>query len=347
VRFLAAPPLFIPGTTIMPPFITQILSNYGHYARLMVALAVVAYSDPMSSIPEQVEQQLGVQVVWGPAEIGDGLGVSYTRAFITRDSTGEEYTVVIRGTNALSALSWTLEDFEVGTAVPFDSVVRSAPDGAMIARGTYLGIAYLAELRDPVTHQTIVEYLVQQKPPKVLVTGHSLGGTLVPPMFAYLNDALNGGGYAQNMAPFSFAGLTPGNAAFNTYFNGLFDPALRWRFHNTLDIAPYLWASPDSLQHVYTPYNLSWGWPESDWLARKFREAAPIGYAQPAGDVPLPGVFDSTFVDDRLWAAQAVQQHHGCTYHALVNTAFPDSAGSAAGSPPIRRPICPLKPAAY
>lgn len=301
--------------------VAEILANYGHYARLMVALAVIAYNDPISSIPEQVEP-LGVQVVWGPAEIGDGLGVSYTRAFITRDSTGSEYTVVIRGTNPLSLLSWTLEDFDVGTAVPFNTVAPTAPAGAMISRGTYNGVAYLAELRDPRTGQTIVQYLQQVQPPKLLVTGHSLGGTLTPPMFAYLNQALYGGRYTENMAPFSFAGLSPGNAAFNTYFNGLFDARLRWRFHNTLDIAPYMWASLDSLQHVYTPFNLSWGWPESDWLTRKFSEAARIGYAQPAGGCALQGQFDSTVVAEHMWTAQAAHQHHGSTYQQLVNNAF-------------------------
>lgn len=299
----------------------EILANYGHYARLMVALAVIAYNDPIGSIPRQVEP-LGVQVVWGPAEIGDGLGVSYTRAFITRNPAGDEYTVVIRGTNPLSLLSWTLEDFDVSTGVPFSSVVSSAPAGAMISQGTYNGVAYLAELRDPATGQTIVQYLQQVQPPKLLVTGHSLGATLTPPMFAYLNQALYGGQYTENMAPFSFAGLSAGNAEFNTYFSGLFDSRLLWRFHNTLDIAPYMWSSLDSLQNVYRPFQLSWGLPEGDWLTRKFAEAAHVGYAQPAGGCALQGQFDGTGMAGRMWTAQAAHQHHGSTYQELVNQAF-------------------------
>lgn len=302
---------------------TDIFSNFGHYARLMIALAVIAYNDPIGSIKAEVEP-LGVQVVWGPAEIGDGVGVSYTRAFITRDTASKGvYTVVIRGTNPLSLLSWSLEDFDVRTAVPFNTIVPTAPDSALISQGTYYGLAYLAELKDPATHKTMVEYLVHERPDTVLVTGHSLGGTLVPPTFAYLQAWLSENDSTVVMAPFSFAGLSPGNAAFNTYFNGLFDPQLRWRFHNTLDIAPYMWWSLDGLQNVYSANGLSWDWAEGEWLTHKFRQAAPFGYAQPAGGWALDGTFDSTYVGDRVWAAQAAHQHHGCTYFGLVSAVVP------------------------
>jgi pimeloyl-ACP methyl ester carboxylesterase len=314
------------------PFFRDLAFDHGHYARLMIALAVIAYDDPMSGIPAQVEP-LGVQVVWGPADIGDGLGVSYTRAFITADSAAQEYTLVIRGTNPLSLLSWTLEDFDVGTTVPFNTLAPNAPAGAAISQGTYNGLAYLVELRDPDTRQSIVQYLQQMKPRKLYVTGHSLGGTLTPAMFAYLNEMLYGGTRTDSMALFSFAGLSPGNAAFNTYLTGLVDPTHQWRFHNTLDIAPYMWVSLDSLQSVYQPYSLSWGWPESDWLTRKFSEAAPNGYAQPAGGWALQGQFDSTSnAADRRWTAQAAHQHHGCTYQALVNLAFPLTPAQKADS---------------
>ena len=304
-------------------FFEQIAANYGYYVRLMIALAVIAYDDPMHSIPDRVEP-LGVNVVWGPVEGDDGLGVSYTRAFVVHQPENDEYTVVIRGTNPLSLMSWTLEDFDVGNVVAFNTVAPDAPDSAVIAQGTYYGLAYLVALRDS-TGRTMVEFLRQVHPEKLFVTGHSLGGTLTPPLFAYLNEMVYGGRNTGNMAPFSFAGLSPGNGAFNTYFNGLFDSGLQWRFHNTLDIAPYMWASLDSLQHVYTPNRLSWEWPESEWVPRKFREAAPHGYAQPAGGRALPGEFDRGLVADHLWPAQAADQHHGCTYMDLVRQEVPDS----------------------
>jgi hypothetical protein len=322
-------------------FLSQIASNYGYYVRLMIALAIIAYDDPMTSIPGRVEQ-IGMEVVWGPAEIGDGLDVSYTRAFIVHDPASDEYTVVIRGTNPLSLLSWTLEDFDVGHTVPFNTVAPNAPASALISQGTYNGLAYLVELRDT-TGRTLVEYLQQVRPEKLFVTGHSLGGTLTPPMFAYINEMVYGGTNTGNMAPFSFAGLTPGNAAFNTYFSGLFDSGVQWRVHNTLDIAPYLWASLDSLQHVYTPNHLSWGWPESDWLSRKFSEAAPNGYMQPEGGQALTGVFDPGFVAEHLWMAQAAHQHHGCTYLDLIQQAFPASS-TQVDFTLAARPVCPPSP---
>lgn len=318
-------------------------SNYAYYARLMAALAVLAYNDPMTSIPQQVEP-LGVQVVWGPAEIGDGLDISYTRAFITRDTASGAYAVVIRGTNPLSLLSWTLEDFDVSTAVPFNTIVPTAPDSALISQGTYNGLAYLAELKDPATGKTMVEYLLQAQPDTLLVTGHSLGGTLVPPTFAYLHAWLSESDSTVTMLPFSFAGLTPGNAAFNAYFNGLFDPQLQWRFYNTLDIAPYMWWSLDGLQNVYSANRLSWGWPESGWLTGKFTQAAPIGYAQPAGGWPLEGTFDTSIVDDHLWVAQAAHQHHGCTYFGLVSAAV---AADTAGPSRNFQGVCPAGHASH
>jgi hypothetical protein len=318
------------------PFPTDVASNYGYYARLMIALAVIAYADPMASIPGQVEP-LGQQVVWGPAELVDGLGVSYSRAYITRRDSMDEYTLVIRGTNALSLQSWTLQDFDVGRAVPFNTLAPHAPPNALISQGTYNGMADLLSLKDS-TGRTLVEYLRDVRPGRLYVTGHSLGGTLTPPMFALLNDTLYGGVYVENMAPFSFAGLSPGNAAFNTYFNGLFDPQLRWRFHNTLDIAPSMWASLSDIRNIYRSHRLFWDFLERDWLSLKFREGRRFGYEQPAGGWALEGQFDSTIVDDHLWAAQAAHQHHGPTYQMLVNAAFPDSGSTSIHFRQIRQP---------
>jgi len=312
-------------------------SNFGYYPRTMINLSVIAYSDPMSSIPAQVEA-LGLEVVWGPAELVDGLGVSYSRAYIAHRSDPDEYTVVIRGTNPESWLSWTQEDFDIGTTVPFSTYAANAPADALIAAGTANGMNDLLSLADPTTGQSIVQYLQQADPGYLYVTGHSLGGTLTPPMFGYLNYALYGGGFVHNMALFSFAGLTAGNAGFNTYFNGLFNPEFPWRYHNTLDIAPFMWWSLADIQNIYAPYSLSWGWPEDEWLTDKFNQAAGIGYAQPLGDQALNGVFNTSILDDYLWTAQAVYQHHGTTYQALVNAAFPVTDKTLVNFRGIRQP---------
>ncbi|HSU16115.1 lipase family protein [Longimicrobium sp.] len=319
------------------PTPAETTSNFGYYPRTMINLAVISYDDPMSSIPGDVAA-LGWQVVWGPAELVDDFGVSYSRAYIAHRSTLDEYTVVIRGTNPDSWETWSLQDFDVGTTVPFNQLAPHAPSDALISTGTYNGMTDILSLADPVTGQSIAEYLAQADPTFLYVTGHSLGGTLTPTLYAYLNDVLYGGGYGHNMALFSFAGLTPGDAGFNTYFNGLGNPEFPWRYHNTLDIAPFCWWSPGDVQNIYAPWDLSWGWPEDEFMTNLFTEAAPIGYAQPVGDWTLPGNFNPSIIDDNFWTAQAIYQHHGTTYQSLVYAAFPVTAQTFVNFKGIRQP---------
>lgn len=318
----------------MPPF-TQSL---GWYARLMIALAAIAYTDPIECITTQVDllpqaDSAGVSVVWGPAEVHDVFGISYSLAYVVQADSPSTYVVVIRGTNPVSWQAWTLQDFDIGTTMPFQALLcpsdtvpcaYDAPADALISRGTYNGMSDLLEIQDPETKQTIVEFLQGVPPGSLYVTGHSLGGTLTPAMFAYLHEVLDWEG--QQMAPFSFAGLTAGDAGFNAYFNGMVDTAVPWRFHNTLDIAPFLWDSLGSIQFIYGQHSLGWGTLEADWLRHKFREAGGIGYAQPAGgDYALAGQFGSGgFLDDDAydWTDQAMYQHHNSTYRMLVDSTF-------------------------
>jgi hypothetical protein len=271
-----------------------------------------------------VQQQLpGQTVVWGPVqkfhdEISDSL------MYVVRRDDPVEYTVVIRGTNMDSWYSWEHEDFAVGTLRKFNDLAPQllhAPANALISHGTFRGMQLLLGMKDH-SGRTVAEFLKQQKPWSVYVTGHSLGGTLTPPMTAYLSNVLYGGEYGR-VVPFSFAGLTPGDEGFAAYFNTLGNPGFIGRMHNTLDIAPFCWYSKSDVQNVYAPYGLSWGWPESDVIGDIFAEAAGKGYAHPTGDFTLPGKFETSFFDKHLWVAQALHQHHGSTYRKLVDAAFP------------------------
>ncbi len=295
--------------------------SFNYYPRTMVRLAGLIADQDVSTIPASV-QALGQTVVWGPVqeyhdEISDSL------MYVAMRDNPNEYTVVIRGTNMDSWYSWEKEDFAIHTLRKFSELAPHAPDHARVSHGTFRGMKLLLEMTDPNTGLTVTEFLKQRNPQYLYVTGHSLGGTLTPPMFAYLNDALYGGGHVHNMALFSFAGLTPGDQGFNAYFNGLGNPEFPFRFHNTLDIAPFCWWSLSSIQNIYAPYGLGWGWPESDVLEDLFADAAGKGYAQPLGDQALPGKFEHGFFDKHLWVAQALYQHHGSTYQALVDAAFP------------------------
>ena len=298
-------------------------SSYNYYPRTMIRLCDISYRD-MSSIPGAVKD-LGLKVVWGPAEAVSSWGISYSLMFVAMRSEPEEYTVVIRGTNMYSWESWTKQDFDIGKTAPFNKLAPHAPANALISEGTFNGMNDLIGLNDPTTGKGVLDFLKNAKPRYLYVTGHSLGGTLTPPMFAYLNDWLYGGGYVSNMALWSFAGLTPGDSGFNNYFNSLSNPELPFRLHNTLDIAPFCWWSLDHIKNIYAPYGLSWGWPEDDVINYLFNEAKGKEYAQPKGDKALPGKFDTSIIDEYLWVAQAMHQHHTGTYKTLVDAAYPGS----------------------
>ncbi len=297
------------------PFIS---GNCNAYPPIMIALCEISYQD-IKTIPHTVKDQLKLQVVWGPAELVSDLDVAYSLMFVAQNVGSNEYIVVIRGTNFDSWESWMKEDFAIGTTQPFNKLAPHAPSTALISQGTYNGMQDLLKLKDPSTKKDVVTFLQGLTNHNLYVTGHSLGGTLTPPMFAYLNDRLYGGGPVTNMALWSFAGLTAGNAGFNNYFNGLGTTDWPWRLHNTLDIAPWCWESQQSLQDIYKKNDLSWGWPEDDYIKHLFSEAAGIGYAQPKGDQALVGTFDPNFPDDDLWTAQALHQHHSTTYRKLVD----------------------------
>jgi hypothetical protein len=296
--------------------------GYNYYPQTMIDLCAISYQD-IGSIPAAVEQ-LGLQVGWGPAQLVSDLGGSYSLAFVAYRSDPDEYTVVVRGTMLDSLEAWVNEDFDIGNTVPFNQFVPSAPAGAAISQGTANGMNDLLSLADPDTGTSLLSYLQGVQPQYLYVTGHSLGGTLVPPMFAYLNSALYGGGFVHNMALWSFAGLTPGNADFNTYFNSLFNPLFLWRLYNTLDIAPLCWWSQSGIESIYTP-PLSYGEPEKALFDLLFGLASGNGYAQPAdGGQALPGVFQSE-TGLFAWADEAMYQHHATTYQGLVAQAYPQS----------------------
>lgn len=299
------------------------MSNNYSTPQIMIRLCNISYDFFMSSIPQDVNDQLGLNVVWGPAERTHDL-VSDSRMFVVNGPGANDFTVVIRGTNMISWESWTSEDFAISSVVNFNTYVPTAPADAVISQGTSTGMDWLNGLTDPNTGLTVVQFLQNQLQNggigNLYVTGHSLGGTLTPPYFTYLVNEVYGKPSAQNCFPMSFAGLTPGNAAFNNFFQTYIQSGLVWRYVNPLDMAPNCWWSLENLQNLYAANGLSWGWPEDSFLENLFTEGAPFGYVQPnGGELTLPSVFNSDFPDDDSWVLQAAYQHHGTTYTALID----------------------------
>lgn len=308
----------------------QINSNYNYYPHTAIELCVISY-EKQEKINMAVTTNTNLNVVWGPAQLTHSDGIAYSLMFVASNTETGEYFVVIRGTNFDSLSSWLEQDFKVGSAKPFSTLPGNppnAPVSALISQGTFNGMSDLISLTDPGTGQSVIEYLGEQQPLCLYVTGHSLGGTLTPPFFAYLNAMLYRGNSITNMALWSFAGLTPGGTGFNDYFNSIFpnDQGLLWRIQNSLDIAPFLWYSQADVQNIYiSPYNLEWSAIEKDSIEHLFKEAnlAEIGYKQPQASQVISGQFDTRFLDDHSWLLQAFHQHHSSTYKQLVNGMYP------------------------
>ncbi len=303
-------------------------ASYKYYPNTAIELCVASYQDAASIAP-CVSANTDLSVVWGPAEcLSKITGVPYSLMYVAAKASTGEYFVVIRGTDFLSLATWLLQDFDVDASQPLCKLQgnpQAIPTSARVSQGTFNGMCDLLDLVDPTSGLSLVDFLRNAKPRNIYVTGHSLGGTLTPPMFAYLNAMLNNGNSVSNMALWSFAGLTPGGAGFNAYFNSIIpnNQGFLWRIQNSLDIAPLMWWSLSSVANLYLP-KLAWSFVERDPITDLFNAAkkANIGYAQPQPGLVLPGTFDDSVIDDHLWAAQALHQHHSGTYKTLVNAKY-------------------------
>jgi len=302
-------------------------NQYNYYPNAMITLCVISYED-ISDIASSVTSQTDWSVVWGPAELVDSItGISYSLAYVaqrTRSGIPPEYVVVIRGTESNSLTDWITEDLEIGTTVAFSTLVPGAPSDAVISTASSNGINDLLSLTDPSSGTTIVDFLTGISGSFYLyVTGHSLGGTLTPPMFLYLNYKVFGGSGLGPMAPWSFAGLTPGNGAFNSYLQSFGNPEFPFRIYNTLDIAPLLWWNHDGLSAIYQP-TYSMDDPEKLLFDHLFDKASGIAYAQPpTGGAPITGSMESPAAGS--WKDEAEYQHHSSTYQTMVQKAYPQS----------------------
>lgn len=304
-------------------------NNNGHYPKTAIELCVISYLD-LDQISDAVSNDTGLKVVWGPAELEHWDDIAYSLMYIANNPSTDEYYVVIRGTNFLSLSSWLEQDFAVGTTQPFAGLYGQPPNvpgDALISQGTFNGMSDLISMTDPSTGTPAIEFLRSKSSSRIYVTGHSLGGTLTPAMYAYINAMLYGSKAVTNMNLWSFAGLTAGGTGFNNYFNSLMPSgqARLWRYHNNLDIAPFCWYSQSSIENIYSSHDLHWSILESEPVGYLFSEAnsANIGYAQPQSGQVLQGHFVDDFPDDDLWSAQALHQHHSTTYQQLVQAMYP------------------------
>ena len=289
-----------------------------NYPLTMITLCVIAYDAP-SVIPQKVSQVTGGQweCVWGPVALYSDVYVIYSLMYVARQVNTNEFAFVIRGTTADSLTAWLYEDFAISNQVPWSNYYWKAPADAAISQGSASGFKDLLSMEDATRgFQSWLSVLNGNQGTTVYVTGHSLGGTLTPVLAAYIQGASDTYQYNLNVQPYSFAGLTPGNPAFASYIDTLFPPSVAWRYHNSLDVAPFLWNNIAGVDDIYGAEGVNIPFWVKD-LLNDMTSGIPA-YAQPnQNGFPLTGQFVKYDIFE--WELEAMYQHHSTTYQTLVS----------------------------
>ena len=298
-------------------------------------------------------------VVWGPTLFsfpGTAGGRFIDNCiYVARNGNNNQYVIAIAGTDRYSWDDWAFEDFLVGSKVPWPFKFVPNPKDPFapvpentagdISLGTFLGLSILLNLQvccetsgggNPLPGEGMqllpfLASIVEDQPVEVCTTGHSLGGALSPTLalaLVEMRSQWDPKGIA-TVSPFSFAGPTPGDVTFASYFNTRL-PNLQ-RIWNNLDVVPHAW-DVAHLKEIPTLYGTH---PIDvilavDLLVQKVGhlDYAPLNDAAPAFDGPLQKIPGLTPTEQ--FVREAVLQH----INAYQNWAGIEGWFSLNSSPP-------------
>jgi hypothetical protein len=167
---------------------------------------------------------------------------------------GSNFVIGIAGTDFRSAYDWLVEDMNVWELVSWNSVAKKSdsPIKAMISKAAQTGINFLLngapKAQVPGKGTTIQNFLAKNvsKGSTLYTTGHSLGGSLSEVMALWISDQ-NATGNQVTILPYSYAGPTPGNDVFATYYASKLTLQRIW---NEVDIVPNAWNSQQMLEYA-------------------------------------------------------------------------------------------------
>ncbi|MEY9934594.1 hypothetical protein ABH926_009262 [Catenulispora sp. GP43] len=198
-------------------------------------------------------------------------------AYIAVDSASNQVAVVLRGTNA--NVTDTMEDFAVGTVVPFPAsgatTTVSVSSGAMAAFTEVVNTeaAALGNLVGGAMEQALVTVLSSMpEGATVFVIGHSLGGCIATMITPYLVTQCTRNQWPKppSFGILTFAAPTAGLQTFATYFDdNLINNSVLVQcdfFVNVYDIVPQAWATLGNV--LDDPYNKDPSKKNSPWYPK-------------------------------------------------------------------------------
>ncbi len=164
-------------------------------------------------------------VVWvNPSQQGNSLVVDNTMACYYSPSQNL-FVIAIAGTDPSSMFDWEKEDADITTMVQWNTISpASGSSSGYISTASVIAFNALMGMQDSsnVSLLAALKSYIQNKNitgATIAIGGHSLGGTIAPCVGLYLYDNLSTLGFSgQNIAVYVYAGPTPGNQDFATYY---------------------------------------------------------------------------------------------------------------------------------
>ena len=292
-------------------------------------LAYIAYTDDALEVVKAADfQDMLSQVpsgdangpwalTWGPAV---NVGIL---AYVAQGADGS-YALAFRGTDSDATVPafWenVLTDAEYG-AVPW--LYGSPQDPQFrVTSGTMQALTLAMAMSDPKHDQLLLDYLrsiATASAPKLIVTGHSLGGGIVPAAAAFLHDQVGKlGGGTFTILPCTFAAPTISTAPFSTWFEQNFD---HYTAVNRQDIVPKAWNNLAGVKDLFTPPG-----PSASWEIKAAIDAV-LPLVPQYGSITPNDLFTRTPLATGDWFTEAGDMH------SMADTYFPHATGGKTAPP--------------
>ncbi len=279
------------------------------------------------------------KLVWGPGvfQVVPGAIPAHTMFVAEHEESGELF-VAIAGTNPFSAYAWFGEVLNVSETRAWR--YGDAPESVAVSTGMLKGLLALQGMVPltgiPGANVTVENFLaarfaVEGDPVEMTVSGHSMGAAFSPTLALWLLDTQSQWDHHDRamISVYTYAGPTPGNDAFASYFDARFGHRVH-RIANPLDVVTHAWNVGDlaDVKALYTPEI------PRDALWDKAVDVAitatnGIRYRQID---PSPVLLNGKVKQDLVWgwappllnlAAQALYQHT-LAYFELLGLEYPE-----------------------